>query len=84
MEALALACDVPYADVVMAVARSLIGENGQVVKVAEQQHVRSWLTLTGGRSEQEVDSLLRVVRSVTDTLDAAHSGDLGTDGATDR
>jgi len=84
MEALALACDVPYSDVVMAVARSLLGDNGQVADVAQQQHVRSWVTLTEGRSEQEVTGLLRVVRSVADTLDKAHSGDSGPDGATDR
>ena len=84
MEALALACDVPYSDVVMAVARSLLGDDGQVVEVAHQQHVRSWLTLMGGRSEEEITGLLRVIRSVADALDAAHSGDMGSDGATDR
>lgn len=71
MQAIAVAVGVSYPDVVMAVARSMAGESSQVVEVTNEQRVRSWLTLTDGRSDDEVASLLRVVRTVTAALDVA-------------
>lgn len=70
MEAIGCALDVSYTEVVLAVTESLIG--GPPVEVTNQQHVHSWLTLVGGRSDEEVASVLRVVRTVTTALDAAH------------
>ena len=71
MEAIAVALDVPYSEVVMAVARSMVGDQADLIEVTNEQRVRSWLTLTDGRTEDEVASLLRVVRSVTAALDTA-------------
>ena len=70
MEALAYALDVGYPEIVLAVAESLIGT--PPVEVSNLQHVQSWLTLTGGRTDEEVASVLRVLRTVTAALDAAH------------
>lgn len=70
MEAIAYALDVGYPEVVLAVAESLIGSTP--VEVSNLQHVQSWLTLTGGRTDEEVASVLRVLRTVTAALDAAH------------
>jgi transcriptional regulator with XRE-family HTH domain len=71
MEAIAIALDVSYAEVVMAVARSMAGDDAPVIAVTDQEKVRSWLTLTEGRTETEVASLLRVARTVAAALDAA-------------
>jgi hypothetical protein len=74
MEALAIALDVTYPEVVLAVAKSLVGDE-TVIDVTSLQRVRSWLTLTEGRTDAEIASLLRVVRTVTAALDAAVPGE---------
>jgi hypothetical protein len=71
MEAIAVALDVSYAEVVLAVADSMTGDEGSLTEVTNQQRVRSWLTITEGRSDEEVARLLQVVRSVTAALDAS-------------
>lgn len=73
MEAIAYALDVSYAEVVLAVAEDLIGT--PPVEVSTLQHVNSWLTITGGRSDEQIASVLRIVRTVTAALDAAYEGD---------
>ncbi|MCO7192295.1 hypothetical protein [Pseudonocardia sp. McavD-2-B] len=70
MEALAVALDVPYGDVVMAVASAMAGTD--MVEAAETQHVRAWLTLTEGMNDEQIERMLRVVRSVADALDTGH------------
>ena len=76
MEALAVALDVPYGDVVMAVASSMAGTD--MVEAAESRHVRAWLTLTEGMNDEQVESMLQVVRSVADALDKGHEQETGT------
>lgn len=71
MEAIAIAVDVPYSEVVMAVANSMAGGDG-LVPVTEAQHVRSWLTLTEGLSDEQVESMLQVVRSVASAIEQRH------------
>ncbi|HVL63402.1 MAG TPA: helix-turn-helix transcriptional regulator [Microbacterium sp.] len=73
MEALAIALGCSYPEVVLAVAQSLVGDQ-TVIDVTSEQRVRSWLTLTEGRTDEEVASLLRVVQTVTAALDAAQQG----------
>lgn len=72
IEGIAAALDLEYHEVVMAMAESLIGQ--PLVEMANNRHVLSWLTLTGGRTDEEVASVLNVVRTVTAALDAAHTG----------
>lgn len=72
MEAIATALDVGYTEVVLAVAESLIGT--APVEVSNLQHVNSWLTITSGRSDDQVSRLLRIVRTVSAAIDAeAHA-----------
>ncbi len=72
IEGIAAALDLEYHEVVMAMAESMIGQ--PLVEMANNRHVLSWLTLTGGRTDEEVASVLNVVRTVTAALDAAHTG----------
>lgn len=76
MEAIAYAVDVPYSDVVMAVANSMAGGDG-LIPVTEAQHVRSWLTLTEGLNDEQVESMLSVVRSVASALEREHDREAG-------
>lgn len=72
LEALAVALEVSFPEVALAATESLIGTSP--IEVENQQRVSAWLTLTGGRTDEEVSALLRVVRTVAAALDAASSG----------
>lgn len=67
--ALSAALEVPTSSVIDACAESL----GIVVErpEAESDSVRSWLALTGNRSQAEVEHLLAVARTVAEGLDEA-------------
>lgn len=82
MEALAVALDVSFSVVVGAVAESIIGDDGEseLVQVADEPHVRAWVSLTKGRTEAERARMVDVIRSVAAALDASQSRErAGTD-----
>ena len=69
MEALAAALDVTYPEVVLAVAQSMAGDDARLVEVTDQQHVRSWLTLTEGRSDDDRNRREPGALSIDERLD---------------
>lgn len=73
MEALAVALDVSFPEVVQAVGESLVGDRSTLVEVAEEPHVRAFVTLTKGRTDAERDRMVDVIRSVAAALDASHT-----------
>lgn len=75
MEALAVGLDVTFAEVVAAVAASIVGDGGaELVQVTGEPHVQAFVTLTEGRTAEERARMIDVIRSVAAALDQSGNG----------
>jgi len=78
MLALAYALEVDFADVMRAVADSMIGDDSELVEVADEPHVRAWVTIAEGRTAAERAQMIGVMRSVAAALDASRARETDT------